>query len=172
VRKDGTQLRITAQLINARTGVHMWSQTYDRKLESVFSVQEDIAKDVARALSIALDVGDMSRAKCGTNNLDAYDKYLRARDFFNQGGAAAGGTISASRWVRMISSVNEGRRYFFVPWRLRISSIPPAKQNASSAISSCRPSRISRHVRSASVASTWVPGRCVYGSATKNSWVK
>lgn len=86
VRKDGTQLRITAQLINARTGVHMWSQTYDRKLESVFSVQEDIAKDVAQALSIALDVGDMSRAKGGTNNLDAYDKYLRARDFFNQGG--------------------------------------------------------------------------------------
>ena len=86
MRKDGTQLRITAQLINARTGVHMWSQTDDRKLESVFSVQEDIAKDVARALSIALDVGDMSRAKCGTNNLDAYDKYLRARDFFNQGG--------------------------------------------------------------------------------------
>ena len=63
-----------------------WSQTYDRKLESVFSVQEDIAKDVARALSIALDVGDMSRAKGGTDSLDAYDKYLRARDFFNQGG--------------------------------------------------------------------------------------
>ena len=86
VRKDGTQLRITAQLISARTGVHMWSQTYDRKLESVFSVQEDIAKDVAQALSIALDVGDMSRAKGGTDSLDAYDKYLRARDFFNQGG--------------------------------------------------------------------------------------
>lgn len=88
VRKDGPQLRITAQLINARTGVHMWSQTYDRKLESVFSVQEDIAKDVARALSIALDVGDMSRSRGGTNNLDAYDKYLRARDLYNQGGTA------------------------------------------------------------------------------------
>jgi TolB-like protein/tetratricopeptide (TPR) repeat protein len=88
VRKDGTQLRITAQLINARTGVHIWSQTYDRKLEKVFSVQEDIAKDVAGALSIALDVGDMSRARGGTNNLDAYDKYLRAGNFFNQGGPA------------------------------------------------------------------------------------
>jgi TolB-like protein len=86
VRKDGTQLRITAQLINATTGVHMWSQTYDRKLASIFSVQEDIAKDVAEALSIALNVGDMSRAKGGTNSLDAYDKYLRARDFLNQAG--------------------------------------------------------------------------------------
>ena len=88
VRKDGAQLRITAQLINAKTGVHMWSQTYDRKLEGVFSVQEDISKDVARALSIALDVGDMSRARGGTNNLDAYDKYLHARDLYNQGGIA------------------------------------------------------------------------------------
>ena len=86
VRKDGAQLRITAQLINAVTGVHILSRTYDRKLESVFSVQEDIAKDVAVALSIALDVGEMSRARGGTNNFDAYDKYLRARDFFSQGG--------------------------------------------------------------------------------------
>jgi TolB-like protein len=86
VRKDGAQLRITAQLINATTGDHILSRTYDRKLESVFSVQEDIAKDVAEALSIALDVGEMSRAKGGTNNLEAYDKYLRARDLFNQGG--------------------------------------------------------------------------------------
>jgi TolB-like protein len=88
VRKDGAQLRITAQLIDATTGVHSWSHTYDRKLENVFSVQEDIAKDVAEALSIALDVGEMSRAKGGTNNLEAYDKYLRARDFYNQGGPA------------------------------------------------------------------------------------
>ncbi len=86
VRKDGVQLRVTAQLINAATGVHMWSQTYDRKLENVFSVQEDIAKDVAGALSIALDVGDMSRAKGGTNSLEAYDRYLHAREFFNQAG--------------------------------------------------------------------------------------
>jgi TolB-like protein len=86
VRKDGAQLRITAQLINAATGDHILSRTYDRKLESVFTVQEDIAKDVAEALSIALDVGEMARAKGGTNNLEAYDKYLRARDVFNQGG--------------------------------------------------------------------------------------
>ena len=86
VRKDGTRLRITAQLIDATTGDHIWSKTYDRLLEGVFSVQEDIAKDVAETLSIALDVGEMSRAKGGTNNLEAYDKYLRARDFFNQGG--------------------------------------------------------------------------------------
>ncbi len=86
VRKDGTQLRITVQLINATTGVHIWSQTYDRELKNVFSVQEDIAKDVAKTLSITLDVGEMSRAMGGTDNLEAYDKYLHGRDLYNQGG--------------------------------------------------------------------------------------
>jgi TolB-like protein len=77
VRKDGKQLRITAQLINATDGTHLWSQTYDRELNGIFSVQEDIAKDVSQALSITLDVGEMSRAKGGTTNLDAYDKFLQ-----------------------------------------------------------------------------------------------
>ncbi len=84
VRKDGKQLRITAQLINAIDGTHLWSQTYDRELSGIFAVQEEIAKDVSQALSITLDVGEMSRAKGGTTNVDAYDKYLRARTLFNQ----------------------------------------------------------------------------------------
>ncbi len=79
VRKAGTQLRITAQLINAADGSHLWSQSYDRKLDDVFKVQEDIAKDVAAALSITLGVGEKVRAPGGTTNLEAYDKYLRAQ---------------------------------------------------------------------------------------------
>ena len=82
VRKDGKQLRITAQLINAIDGTHLWSQTYDRELSGIFAIQEEIAKDVSQALSITLDVGEMSRAKGGTNNVDAYDKYLQARTLF------------------------------------------------------------------------------------------
>jgi TolB-like protein len=78
VRKDGQQLRITAQLIDAATGAHVWSHTYDRELKNVFAVQEELAKDVATALSVTLDVGESSRARGGTTNLDAYDKYLRA----------------------------------------------------------------------------------------------
>jgi TolB-like protein len=79
VRKDGTNLRITAQLISGKDGAHLWSQTYDREMSKVFAVQEEIAKDVAQALSITLDVGDMNRAQGGTTNVEAYDKYLRAR---------------------------------------------------------------------------------------------
>ena len=89
VRRNGNNLRITAQLIDGRSGAHRWSQTYARELSDVFTVQEEIAKDVARALSITLDVGSMSRAKGGTTNVAAYDRYLRARSLDLQGGREA-----------------------------------------------------------------------------------
>jgi hypothetical protein len=79
VRKEGNHLRITAQLINAKDGTHIWSQTFDRELTGVFAVQEEIAMAVSGALSITLDVAEMSRQKGGTTNVEAYDKYLRAR---------------------------------------------------------------------------------------------
>ena len=63
VRKEGRTLRITAQLIDGKDGAHLWSKTYDRGLEAVFTMQEEIARDVTSALSIRLDVGEMSRAR-------------------------------------------------------------------------------------------------------------
>ncbi|MEO6080500.1 MAG: TIR domain-containing protein [Steroidobacteraceae bacterium] len=86
IRKEGTQLRITAQLINGRDGAHLWSKTYDRELSKVFALQEEVAKDVAQALSIRLDVGEMSRAQGGTTDIEAYDKYLRAQSLIHEGG--------------------------------------------------------------------------------------
>ena len=86
VRKDGNHLRITAQLINAKDGTHLWSQTFDRELTGVFAIQEEIAMAVSGALSITLDVGAMSREKGGTTNVEAYDKFLKARTLFLQGG--------------------------------------------------------------------------------------
>jgi TolB-like protein len=84
IRKDGNQLRITAQLINGKDGAHLWSQTYDRELSGIFALQEEIAKDVAKALSVTLDVGDLPRALGGTTNVEAYDKYLQAQSLFHQ----------------------------------------------------------------------------------------
>jgi TolB-like protein len=78
VRKDGNHLRITAQLVNSRDGTELWSQSYDRELRDVFAVQEEIAMSVSAALSVTLDVGEMSRARGGTTQLDAYDKFLQA----------------------------------------------------------------------------------------------
>ena len=89
IRKDGKSLRITAQLINSKDGAHLWSETYDRELSGVFALQEEIAKDVARALKIRLDVGDLTRAQGGTTNIEAYDKYLRAEALWRGDGPEA-----------------------------------------------------------------------------------
>lgn len=79
VRRDGESLRITAQLINGKDGAHLWSRTYDREPNKIFALQEEIARDVAQALSITLDVGASKRARGGTTNVEAYEKYLRAQ---------------------------------------------------------------------------------------------
>ncbi len=79
VRRDGQQLRITAQLIRTEDGTHMWSKTYARDLSGVFALQEEIARDVGHALAVKLDVVTLNRAQGGTTNPDAYDRYLRSR---------------------------------------------------------------------------------------------
>jgi TolB-like protein/tRNA A-37 threonylcarbamoyl transferase component Bud32 len=82
IRRDGDRLRIAAQLVRARDGTHLWSNVYEREFRDVFKVQEEIARDVAQALSVKLDVGPMNRAQGGTTNLDAYNRYLRWRQLF------------------------------------------------------------------------------------------
>jgi TolB-like protein/Flp pilus assembly protein TadD len=77
VRKssDG-QIRITAQLINAADGYQLWSGAYDRKLEDIFTIQDEISQAVADVLGVALGVGDRARQLGMTRNVAAYDEYL------------------------------------------------------------------------------------------------
>ena len=79
VRKAGQRLRITAQLIKCRDGFHLWSETYDRQLDDVFAIQEDVARAVTKALGVTLGMGGKARMPGGTTNLEAYNLYLRAR---------------------------------------------------------------------------------------------
>jgi TolB-like protein len=80
VRKDGDDLRVTAQLIDAKKDTHLWSETFDRKISDIFFIQEEIAEEVAAALSIALDIeGRDHLPGAGTDNIDAYDAYLAGR---------------------------------------------------------------------------------------------
>lgn len=79
VRKQGQQLRVTAQLVRADDGSHLWSKTYARELRDVFAVQDELARDVAQALSVTLDVAKFNREQGGTTNVDAYQRYLRWR---------------------------------------------------------------------------------------------
>ena len=89
VRKAGSRLRITAQLIKCRDGFHLWSATYDRQLDDVFAIQEDVARAVTGALGVTLRLGEQARLPGGTTNLEAYDLFLRARALSNTHGPEA-----------------------------------------------------------------------------------
>jgi serine/threonine protein kinase/tetratricopeptide (TPR) repeat protein len=85
VRKMGNKLRITAQLVNVADGYHLWSERYDRELEDVFAIQDDISQAIVKSLRVILSE-DEQRAieKSRTVNVQAYDFYLRGRQFFHQ----------------------------------------------------------------------------------------
>jgi TolB-like protein len=78
VRKSGDQVRITAQLINTRTGAHEWSESYDRHIGDVLKLQDAIAAAVARELQLTVASGDLN-SRATLKNADAYDLILRGR---------------------------------------------------------------------------------------------
>ena len=83
VRKAGNRLRITAQLINAADGYHLWSEKYDRELKDIFAIQDEIAGNIVRALRVMLSDGEKrALEKVPTTDIEAYDYYLRGRKFF------------------------------------------------------------------------------------------
>ena len=78
VRKQGDKVRITAQLIDAQTGFHVWSQTYDRKLEDIFVIQDEIARAIGDELKVKITAVAEPGQRAGTpRNVAAYDLYLR-----------------------------------------------------------------------------------------------
>ena len=87
VRKAGNRLRITVQLSTVADGYHLWSERYDREMQDVFAVQDEIAHAIVEALKIKL-VGtkDTPLVKRQTDNLDAYNLYLKGRYFWYQRG--------------------------------------------------------------------------------------
>ncbi|HEX5385531.1 MAG TPA: protein kinase [Gemmatimonadales bacterium] len=85
VRKAGSRLRIAAQLINVTNGYQLWSDRYDRELEDVFAIQDEIADNIVKALRVVLsDKEKRAIEKAGTDNVQAYDFYLRGRQYFHQ----------------------------------------------------------------------------------------
>ena len=85
VRKDGDRIRVTAQLIRAQNDEHLWSENFDRELKDIFKIQDEIASDIVTALQVSLGVGvaaDNIEVEEGTDNIDAYDLFLRANELF------------------------------------------------------------------------------------------
>ncbi|HEY6110195.1 MAG TPA: protein kinase, partial [Gemmatimonadales bacterium] len=84
VRKAGNRLRITAQLLKVADGYQLWSERYDRELEDVFAIQDEIAQNIARALRVVMTDQAKAIVKPQTADVAAYDYYLRGRGFFHQ----------------------------------------------------------------------------------------
>jgi TolB-like protein/Tfp pilus assembly protein PilF len=85
VRKSGSRIRIMVQLINAADGFHIWSERYDREMQNIFDVQDEITLAVVDALKVKL-LGDEKTAllKRGTENIEAFELYLRGLFYFNK----------------------------------------------------------------------------------------
>lgn len=109
VRKSGERMVVTAQLIRARDGSHLWSNTYDATTDSVFKVQEDIAGQIASALDIYLDEEKRNRMfSFGTRNVEAYEAYLKGVEIYYQ--AHGQGNLNrlwnAKKWFELSSRLD------------------------------------------------------------------
>jgi adenylate cyclase len=83
VRKVGNRIRIAAQLVTVENGYQIWSETYDRQLEDIFALQDEISRSIVDALKLRL-VGDAAAVVPPTKSLDAYTTYLKGRFHFNK----------------------------------------------------------------------------------------
>ena len=87
VRKSGNKVRITSQLIDATTGGHLWAERFDRDLTDIFAVQDDVTSQIVAALALNLTKSDRQRlATEHTDNLEAYDCFLRGRELWRRQG--------------------------------------------------------------------------------------
>src|SRR5438552_7505289 len=85
LRREGNRVRVTAELINARTGFHLWTETYDCKLEDVFALEDEITRSIVDALKIKLDVSLPAHEH---RNIEVYDLYLQGLYFSNKSSEA------------------------------------------------------------------------------------
>ncbi|HEX6322171.1 MAG TPA: serine/threonine-protein kinase, partial [Vicinamibacterales bacterium] len=84
VRRAGNKLRVTAQLVEAQTGFQIWSEKYDREMSDLFAIQDEIVAALAGALTPALTGGGAGTVRRPTDNLEAYERYLKGRHYWHQ----------------------------------------------------------------------------------------
>jgi TolB-like protein len=118
LRRAGNTVRITAQLIDTQTDVHLWSETYDRPLtaENLFAIQDEIATAIVAALGVELGLTEMLEVEVLTENLTAYDLYLEARPLFI-------GRYAMDRAEELLARAVELDPDFARAWELRAGTI-------------------------------------------------
>jgi len=111
VRRNGNKLRVTAQLIRAADGFHLWSETYDRNAEDTFGVQTDVAQKIASALGIFLDEETLDRMRAaGFRNPEAYIAFQKGRELYNDAHNTFDilpGLREANRWLDQVIEFGE-----------------------------------------------------------------
>jgi adenylate cyclase len=117
VRKAGNQVRITAQLIDGRSGGHLWADRFDRDLTDIFTIQDEISKAIVRALRVRL-LPEEKKAieKRGTSNAEAYNLYLLARQYWVTGNH--GDMRREERVMRICGRAVELDPYYAQAWAL------------------------------------------------------
>lgn len=120
VRREGNRLRVTAQLIDAATGYHLWSDEYDREAVGIFSVQDEIAAAIADALELRLSEGAEAQHARNTPALEAYDLYLRG--LFLRNNLSADALRQAARHFDRALELEPG---FALAWAAKASVVAP-----------------------------------------------
>jgi adenylate cyclase len=117
VRKVGERVRITAQLIEGRSGGHVWADRYDRDLTDIFAIQDEITKEIVRALKLKL-LPEEKKAieQRGTTNVEAYNLYLLARQYWITGNH--GDMRREERVMRICGKAVEIDPYYAQAWAL------------------------------------------------------
>ncbi len=115
VRKAGNRVRVTAQLIDATTGLHLWAERYDRELEDIFAVQDEITREIVVAMDVQLREGEQHRVwASGTRNLEAWECVRLATD------AVLGGAVEAQPKAReLIDRAIELDPDYAIAWTMR-----------------------------------------------------
>ena len=106
VRKQGNRLRITAQLINVEDGFHLWSEKYDRNMDDIFAIQDEIALAITEQLKITLFEKDREIiTKTSTQNAEAYELYLKGKFYLSRRGSSI---ITALHFFKQAIAVDPG----------------------------------------------------------------
>jgi adenylate cyclase len=144
VRKAGDQVRITAQLINAENGYHLWSEEYDRQMDSIFAIQEEIAQAVVEQLKEILMIGvPTPQVHAATQSQEAYEQYLRGKYMLSQrADGAKQAVVFFERAIELDSLFAEahaglGRAYLWLGWGGYLPSakaFPEARRHAQRAL--------------------------------------
>jgi serine/threonine protein kinase/tetratricopeptide (TPR) repeat protein len=148
VQKTADQVRVNVQLINAQTDSHLWAETYDRKLTDMLGVESEIAKGIAESLQAKLSGREeQALAVKPTNNIEAYDAYLRGLAYTLKTGSTTANALGAQKYLReavrldpkfalgwALLSYVEARAYITVSFQPTVALREEARQAAETAL--------------------------------------